>query len=100
MSLGADTSIINGQRVPLFTNDAFAPHAYVPVAPVGVAQNYPTGAPIVGGGGSTAETQAVHAAQNAPFSFVHSPLPWAVTFIVIGLLGLRIIHWRFLDKEL
>jgi hypothetical protein len=102
MSLGPDTSIINGQRVALFQNDAFAPTSFFPVAPVGVAQTYPMGAPVVGGGQSStgSDSMQVHQATNAPFSFTHSPLPWAITFLVIGLVGLRIVHWRFLDKEL
>jgi hypothetical protein len=33
-------------------------------------------------------------AADNPFSFVQSPLIIAVAALIIGLLGLRYIHWR------
>lgn len=97
--LGPNTSVINGQRVPFFPDRSITPVAYVPVAPQGVAQTYPTLPGIVGnpvGNDAGNASQAV----NDPFSIRQSPLPWAIGFLVVGLLGLRLVHWRFLGKEL
>lgn len=34
------------------------------------------------------------AAASNPFDPMVSPLPWAIGALIIGLLGLRYIHWR------
>lgn len=36
----------------------------------------------------------VQLAVENPFHPVHSPVLWAVAFIIIGLVGLRHVHWR------
>lgn len=97
MALGPNTSVVNGQRVPFFNDDGFWPKSWVPVAPVGVAMTYPVGAPAVDGMGVNAR---ISHAMNSPWSLTHSPLPWAIAFLVVGLIGLRVVHWRFLGKEL
>lgn len=95
--LGPDTAVVNGQRVPLFQRDAFSPRSYVPVAPQGVAQQYPTLPGIVGNPMGNEAGNATGALQS-PFSFRDSPLPWAILFLVVGLLGLRFVHWGSLTK--
>jgi hypothetical protein len=48
------------------------------------------------GGGSSgpANLDASDAAANDPFSPEKSPVLWACVFLVVGLLGLRYVHWR------
>lgn len=104
--LGPNTDVVNGQMVALQNRDAYYPIAFGPVpgqasqpAPVptippaysSFAGVYSSGGSPAAGGG-TGVTQA--AAVSAPFNFKLSPLPWAIIFLVGGLLGLRYIHWR------
>ena len=102
MFLGPSTSVVDGQRIAVQTSDAWHPVAYGstmqsvpasrPVLPIYA------GAPVNATGvGLTGQddnaTQAAIAGSN-PFSFRASPLPWAVVFLLVGLIGLRVIHWR------
>lgn len=92
--LGPDTDVINGQMVPTQSAEVRFPIGYVPLAQR-VPNITPTIPPMLGSGvgGATGTDSAVMAAAN-PWSFFHSPLPWAIVFLVVGLLGLRFIHWR------
>lgn len=89
---------VNGQLVPelmgqqIFPGNAFVPYyqgrgAYTPTLP-----------PPVSFGGShdgwtTGITNADEAAGD-PFNPVKSPVIWAAAALVVGILGLRHIHWR------
>jgi hypothetical protein len=94
---------INGQLVPeltatqIFPSNAFVPYyqgraSFTPTLPPpiqygqGTAMDpYTSG--LMGGGSSMAAIQD-------PFNPTKSPVLWAVGFLIIGMLGLRHIHWR------
>lgn len=46
------------------------------------------------GTGGPANLDASDAAGNDPFNPMVSPVWWAAAFLVIGMLGLRYVHWR------
>ncbi len=46
------------------------------------------------GAGGPANTDASDVAANDPFSPEKSPVIWACVFLVVGMLGLRYVHWR------
>lgn len=102
MFLGPSTSVVDGQRVAIQTSDAWHPAAYgstMQSVPAGVpVQPMFAGAPVSSSGVSLTadDSNAVQAARAgaAPFSWKDSPLPWACVFLLVGLLGLRLIHWR------
>lgn len=92
--VGNGSMVANGQivGVPMglqfFPNLAAAPFYKgsgqpAPTVPI----NYITGTP-----GSTGGMSAAAAAN--PFSFTQSPLIIAILFLIVGILGLRYIHWR------
>jgi len=94
---------VNSQMVPAPMASAFYPSmAMAPTytgsgqGPATLPLNYssmgsPGGGSAYTNGGTSA--QAALAGQN-PFSFTQSPLPIAVAAFIIGILGLRYIHWR------
>lgn len=109
MSLGSDTSVVNGQRFAFPTHDAYAPASYGPQT-TGVPQVSPTMPPYLGGAGGVTASGAAEgvngygtagnnqqvtaiAAAN-PYSLKVSPVWWAVGGLVGGLLLLNGIHWR------
>lgn len=105
-AFGPNTQVINGQLVPLMSQDQWSPVAYGPIpgrtgspAPVptlppivGGSSGY--GAPHIMGGGNTANDAVAGMAGERPFDLRLSPLPWALGFLILGLLGLRWVHWR------
>jgi hypothetical protein len=94
-SLGPDSDVINGQLLPIQSREVRFPIGYIAVAQR-VPNITPTVPPQMGSGsvgGATSIDSAAVAAAN-PWSLMHSPLPWAIIFLVVGLLGLRFIHWR------
>lgn len=109
MSLGSDTSVVNGQRFTFPTTAAYAPTQYGPQT-TGVPQVSPTMPPYIGGGGSVTASGAAEGvggygtagnnqqvtaiAAAHPYSLKVSPVFWAVGGLVIGLLLLNGIHWR------
>jgi hypothetical protein len=92
--LGVDSDVVNGQLVPMQSAEVRFPMGYIPLAQR-VPNITPTIPPMMstGAGGPSSTDSATLAAAN-PWSWFHSPLPWAILFLVIGLLGLRFIHWR------
>jgi hypothetical protein len=96
------SSVVNGQLVPNYTWSAMKPsqaaapywqgNGSKPRTLMGYGMG-PTGAAgtgIGGGGGTFPSGDAV----DAPWSIRHSPVPWAIAFLVVGILGLRHVHWR------
>lgn len=116
MSLGSQTSVINGQRFDQPTSYQWAPTQYGPQS-TGVPQVSPTMPPFIGannGGGSslgagmegvggygTAGNNALvtATAANNPFHMKVSPTLWAVIALVGGLVLLKAVHWRNLADE-
>lgn len=114
MGLGYGSDAINGQLVPVRTLDGYSPNAYGPIVNVGTAA-VNTVPPSLGAGGgriggnsgtvasssgditnNSGGTNMAHAdlAAANPWNFKVSPLPMAMVFLVVGLVGLRLIHWR------
>lgn len=88
------TLYVNNQIVPAPMSQAYFPSgAQYPYfkgsgqGPATVPLNY------MGKGGNGTEGDASNAA-SMPFSFVHSPVLWAIIFLVVGIAGLRYVHWR------
>lgn len=90
---------INGQLVPeltatqVFPSAAYVPYyqgrgAYTPTLPPPVSF-------LAGGGNDGWSTGMLpNEASQDPFNPMKSPVLWAVAFLVIGVLGLRHVHWR------
>lgn len=91
--LGPNTDVINGQLVTVRDRDVYAPMSYAPIAQR-VPNITPTVPPMIGGMGGPSSVDAQAEAMSNPWSLFHSPLPWAIAMLVVGLLGLRLIHWR------
>ena len=86
--------VVNGQIVPVPMMGAFYPGiASVPFMR-GSGQPPPT-IPLnyMSAGYTMSDANAAAAASN-PWSPSQSPLLWAIGALVVGLLGLRYIHWR------
>lgn len=99
---------INDQLVPVFTLSAFAPgQAQAPTYSGGLKSPptlaYPTGLSQVGypvgdtGGTGNLNSVASNAAAN-PWSPTQSPVVMAIAFLLVGIIGLRIIHFKGIDK--
>lgn len=93
-AVGNGSLVVNGQIVGVpMSGQFFPPLASAPFykgsgqPPPTVPLNYMPNA------GSMNDASAQAAGDN-PFSFVQSPLIIAVAALIIGLLGLRYIHWR------
>jgi hypothetical protein len=91
--------------------DGYKPLTYGPVVNVGTAAvtavppSLGAGGGTIGGGtyggddsspGIAGAANLAHAqiASQNPWSFALSPLPMALIFLVVSLVGLRVIHWR------
>lgn len=106
IGLGPGGSVgINDQLTLGFPAQAFFPgQAQAPTFNGGLKTPptlaYPTGLSQVGYpvGMLNDPSGAVAAASAAPFSPVHSPVLWAIAFILIGIIGLRHIHFRGIDN--
>lgn len=100
-----NSDVVNGQLVAVNPAASIYPAAYGP-NPVqyDFYATQPTTPPFAGGAGGaafaapggvdTANNTAAQVAAANPFHPRYSPLPWAVAFLVIGLVGLRLVHWR------
>lgn len=112
--LGANTAVVDGQRVLLPSMAAFAPANYGPQT-TGVPVVSPTIPPVMGvgmvggmanssggvgyqsvNGYGTADNNAAAAAAAGaqPFSLRASPVLWAVGLLVFGLVALQAINWH------
>lgn len=93
--LGPQTDVINGQLLSVRPQYAISPVAYGSAlsskqAPIPTIPPAYSSTPDQSGMGNAAGS----AATAFPFSFTQSPLPFAILFLVVGLLGLRFIHWH------
>lgn len=102
MQLVYGSQPVNGQLVPELTaTQMFPSQAYVPYMQ-GRGAATPTLPPPTSwfSGGQNPYTTGLDANSTAseagaePFNPVKSPLWWALGFLVIGVLGLRHVHWR------
>ena len=102
MQLVYGSQPINGQLVPELTaTQMFPSPAYVPYAQ-GRGAATPTLPPPVNffTGGNNPYTTGLETSSNAaaaaaqPFNPVVSPVIWALVFLIVGVLGLRDVHWR------
>lgn len=91
---GNGSLVINGQIVPVpMAGQFFPPLASAPFykgsgqAPPTVPLNY------MQGSGMAADASAAKAAAN-PWSPTQSPVIIAIAALIIGILGLRYVHWR------
>jgi hypothetical protein len=91
--LGYGTDVIAGQQVPVRTWDAFMPRAYGPMTQ-SVPGVTPVVPPVLAGSPGMAYGQQAQIALAQPFDFKKSPLLFSVIALVLGLLILRIVHWR------
>lgn len=92
---------VNGQLVPeltatqIFPDQAYVPYwagrgAYTPTLPPPVTFNGTSADPWTSG----MIADPTSAAAAAPFDAGKSPVLWALAFLVVGVIGLRIVHWR------
>lgn len=88
------TLFVNNQIVPAPMTSAYFPSGQQYPYYTGSGQG-PATIPLsyMGSGGSATSAQASNAAAM-PFSFTQSPVIWAIIFLVVGVAGLRYIHWR------
>lgn len=112
MSLGSQTQVVDGQRNTFPTAFQYQPNAWGPET-TGVPQVSPTMPPFissynsggasgaafglegVGGYGTAGNNNAVAGvAGSHPWNPKVSPLPWAIVFLILGLVLLKGIHWR------
>lgn len=107
MSLGADTTVVNGQRFIAPTRDQWFPMGYGPQT-TGVPQVSPSMPPFLGGsptnnsmiegvgGYGTAGNNAVSTqiANAHPWNLKASPVIWAIVGLLLSIFLLRHVHWR------
>jgi hypothetical protein len=96
----------NDQLVPVFTASSLFPtQAQAPTFSGGLKSPptlaYPTGLQQVGyplnsDGGTMTQTSS--AAASDPFNPRKSPVLWAIGFLLIGIIGLRKIHFQAIDR--
>lgn len=98
------SDVINGVLQPVTPAAAIYPAAFGP-GPImhDLYAAQPTTPPYAGGTGGgafaapggvdTANSTAAQVAAANPAHPRYSPLTWSIAFIVIGLIGLRLIHW-------
>lgn len=107
---GYGSDAINGQLVPVRTFDGYKPITYGPVVNVGTAAvsavppslgagggtiggSYTNDGDLINNSGATNIANAAYSAQH-PWDVAKSPVPMALAALVIGLIGLRLVHWR------
>lgn len=88
------TLYVNNQIVPAPQSQAFFPSGQQYPYYHGTGQG-PATVPLnyMGGGSNGTEGEAANASAM-PFSIVHSPVIWAIIFLIVGISGLRYVHWR------
>lgn len=98
MSQFVASDLINGQFVPVSPAAAIFPVGYGP-SPLqnstlgSVPQQPPMQAANSGNTADVANVSAAAMAEQVPFSLKASPLWWSIGFLLVGLLGLRLVHW-------
>lgn len=98
-----DTWQVGGSRFALFSNYAFNPVGYGPLAEQ-LPYALPSVPPVYGqgtalGGDSGATQQAAMIGAAAPLSPRWSPLPWVLGGAVVAVVGLHFLHWAERDSE-
>lgn len=98
------SSVVNGQLVTNYTwsamkpSQAAAPYYQGNGVKPRTLMGYGAGrAGLAGtgiGGGGTGSMDDGGDAAAAPWNPKVSPVPWAIAFLVVGILGLRHVHWR------
>lgn len=94
--------IVNGQLVGMRDSMPYNPITFGPYLQGGISPtpSAPPGAyglgamPSSAGAGMATNASVTHAAVQSPWSPVQSPLPWVVGALILGLLGLRYVHWE------
>lgn len=116
MALGFGSYVVDGQRVPLQTQNAYAPQGYGPNVQAVPSTQPASIPPYVGGsfgavggysgssvggdseiggyGTAGQNSTATAVAAHDPFHWRDSPVVPALLALGLGLAGLRIIHWR------
>ena len=119
----SSSDVINGQLVSVVRKEAYAPVAWgptpgqaggfapLPVIPPAVnsgsfgimgaqAPGYTAGlggassSAHVGSGGAGGNADAAGVAGLYPWNWKLSPLPLAIIFLLVGIIGLRLVHWK------
>lgn len=90
---GNGTLSVNGQIVPMPMSNAYYPNTASAPFYTGSGQG-PATIPLSYTSSSSPTSAIASAAASNPFSFTQSPLVISVAALVIGILGLRYIHWR------
>lgn len=110
MAIGYGSDVINGQLVGVRTLDGYKPITYGPVVNVGtsavsavppslgagggtIGGSYTSDGSVINGSGGSNMAHAQAASQN-PWNFQISPLPMALIALVVGVIGLRLVHWK------
>ena len=85
------SKIVNGQLIPVFELQALTSgNAVGPIynggaaSPATVPPNASTGGKAAGAGGTAAAS---------PFSLRNSAVPFLLIMLIVGVLGLRYVHW-------
>jgi hypothetical protein len=114
MTIGYGSVGVNDQLVPIPTLAAFHPLAFGPtytgpafwprqgvynVPPIMPSASMQASMPASAYGGTVGENGTYDAPtalgpQGSPWSLKHSPLLWALLFLVVGLAGLHFIHFK------
>jgi hypothetical protein len=84
---------VNGQIIPSPMGPQFFPELASAPFYRGNGQPPPT-VPLNFVSSATMSDQAANMAASDPFNFTQSPVIIAVAALVLGILGLRYIHWR------
>ena len=94
--VGNGSLVLNGQIVPVPMSGQFFPSLASAPFYRGNGQPPPTLPLNYMGymGSSSGSDYATQQMANNPWSPTQSPLIWALGALVVGLLGLRYIHWR------
>ena len=88
---GYGSAVVNGQLLPQLPAQGIFPPA--PIAPY-LRSVIGTPPPTIGGAtGNSGNAAATQAAAANPLSFIKSPVPLLLIMLVVGVAGLRYIHW-------
>lgn len=93
------STVINGQLISVSPMEAYAPATLSPTyIPAYVTSGGISASPM-SGQGAVASTGPITSAAHAPvagsaWSLTQSPVILAVLFLIIGMAGLRYLHWK------